>query len=245
MNSTETTDYPPTCAACAEPAEHPISGGRHLCSPCIVRRELHGDLFPECPHAWHDVFDHSTTSRRLARPAEADLLAILRGRGAAEVDLEGLNQLRALELLGSLPSSAPTVVDRRWARGPLLVDRHRDRVEEVHLVGGRVARVRRTADGERYAEPWDEVAKRYGQHEPGLVARTSEATRLDPHRAAEQGRAWGHCMVCGRLLTAPESVTSGIGPVCVRSVYGYDARAEIVAGIEEREQRSRIAAVTS
>lgn len=227
--STETETETATCVVCAARAPHPIEGGGHLCSGCLTERDLHADLFPDCGTFWHDVFDHSSVSRRLARPAEADLLAILRGRGAAEVDLDGLNQLRALELLGSLPDSRPTAIDTRWARPPITVDRHRDRVEEVHLVGDRVARIRRTADGERYAEPWDEVTKRYGKYEPGLVSRTGASTRLDPHRAAEYGRAWGHCMVCGRLLTAPASVTSGIGPVCVVAVYGYDARAEIVA----------------
>lgn len=109
----------------------------------------------------------------------------------------------------------------------LLGRRHRDPVEEVHLVDGAVARIRRTADGERYAERWDETSRRYGPHEPGLVERTSEATRLDAEGASHHGRAWGHCMVCGRLLTNATSVRAGIGPVCAVNVYGHDARAEI------------------
>ena len=191
----------------------------------------------------------------LTHAATPQLLELLRLRGVPARRLRDLTEDEALDLLDrnppkgvvTAPPPPPLAPPRPTLTLPpaasrILVDRHRDRVEEVHLVEGRVARVRRTADGERYAEPWDEVAKRYGQHEPGLVARTSEATRLDPHRAAEHGRAWGHCMVCGRLLTASASVTSGIGPKCVVDVYGYDARAEIVAGIE---QRSRITAVTS
>jgi hypothetical protein len=39
---------------------------------------------------------------------------------------------------------------------------------------------------------------------------------LDEGRALKQAEVWhtGHCGRCGRLLTVPESVRSGIGPTC-------------------------------
>lgn len=41
-----------------------------------------------------------------------------------------------------------------------------------------------------------------------------DAARLTLAEAAEYGRSHGHCLICGRLLTAAESVAAGIGPVC-------------------------------
>lgn len=187
---------------------------------------------------------HATSFRgTLAHHATPELLELLGRRGVPAKRLAAhLTEDEALDLLAAHPPKgvkprpevaplvappARPVATRLALEDRLDVDRHRDPVEEVHLVDGAVARIRRTASGERYAERWDEASRRYGPHEPGLVERTSEATRLDAEGASHHGRAWGHCMVCGRLLTNATSVRAGIGPVCVVNVYGHDARAEI------------------
>ncbi|EKA60751.1 hypothetical protein B277_11250 [Janibacter hoylei PVAS-1] len=187
---------------------------------------------------------HATSFRgTLAHDATPELLELLGRRGVPAKRLAAhLTEDEELDLLAAhppkgvkprpevappAPLSARPVATRLALEDHLDVDRRRDPVEEVHLVDGTVARIRRTADGERYAERWDETSRRYGPHEPGLVERTTEATRLDAVGASHHGRTWGHCMVCGRLLTNATSVRAGIGPVCVVNVYGHDARTEI------------------
>lgn len=49
----------------------------------------------------------------------------------------------------------------------------------------------------------------------GLATRfVSAKDRMTLEQAAAYGRTFGHCVVCGRLLTDPESIAAGIGPVC-------------------------------
>lgn len=42
----------------------------------------------------------------------------------------------------------------------------------------------------------------------------ADAPRLTVADAAEYGKTSGVCMICGRLLTAEDSVAAGIGPIC-------------------------------
>lgn len=42
----------------------------------------------------------------------------------------------------------------------------------------------------------------------------ADAPRLTVADAAEFGKTSGYCMICGRLLTAEDSVAAGIGPIC-------------------------------
>lgn len=39
-------------------------------------------------------------------------------------------------------------------------------------------------------------------------------SKLTLEEAKEFGHAYGHCLICGRLLTAEQSVADGIGPIC-------------------------------
>lgn len=63
------------------------------------------------------------------------------------------------------------------------------------------------------AEPCGAVKAGY-EYAPGAMRLLTGAARLTLEQAAEMGRATGTCVVCGRLLTAEESVLAGIGPVC-------------------------------
>lgn len=49
---------------------------------------------------------------------------------------------------------------------------------------------------------------------PGIVSTLRDADRMTLEMVEEFGRATGWCCVCGRLLTNPESVKLGIGPIC-------------------------------
>ena len=47
-------------------------------------------------------------------------------------------------------------------------------------------------------------------------ARCTDETRYSLDQAKSWGLAHGWCLVCGRELTDPKSVTAGIGPVCAK-----------------------------
>lgn len=46
------------------------------------------------------------------------------------------------------------------------------------------------------------------------------ATPLSIEQAAALGHLHGACAICGRELTDPKSVEQGIGPVCIKKVWG-------------------------
>jgi hypothetical protein len=48
----------------------------------------------------------------------------------------------------------------------------------------------------------------------GMVARLSQADRMDAAEVAEFGKLTTTCLRCGIRLETEESVTAGIGPVC-------------------------------
>lgn len=50
----------------------------------------------------------------------------------------------------------------------------------------------------------------------GMVYRLTEEDRMPTEAIAEYGRVTGHCLLCGRLLTDPESIDRGVGPVCAK-----------------------------
>ncbi len=50
------------CASCGRrigktATHHLIGGSGVVCSRCLTR-PAHARLFPDCPHRWHDVYDH-------------------------------------------------------------------------------------------------------------------------------------------------------------------------------------------
>jgi hypothetical protein len=52
------------------------------------------------------------------------------------------------------------------------------------------------------------------EYAPGAMRLLASASRLTLEQAAEMGVKTGRCVVCARLLTDPESVAAGIGPIC-------------------------------
>lgn len=54
---------------------------------------------------------------------------------------------------------------------------------------------------------------------PGMVFKLTPAQGLSLEDATEMGKLLGCCVVCGRTLTDPVSVTAGIGPVCAKKLH--------------------------
>lgn len=65
-----------------------------------------------------------------------------------------------------------------------------------------------------YCNPGCKPGKASWEYAPGAMRKLVGAARLTLEQAAAMGRATGSCVVCARLLTNPESVAAGIGPVC-------------------------------
>jgi hypothetical protein len=65
--------------------------------------------------------------------------------------------------------------------------------------------------GGLYAKVFSEAGYEYA---PGAMRLLATAERLTLEQAAELGIQTGRCVICARLLTDPESVAAGIGPVC-------------------------------
>lgn len=51
-------------------------------------------------------------------------------------------------------------------------------------------------------------------YRPGVMKAFQTWLPVDAAQAAEFGKMFGACFVCGRTLTDPKSVEAGIGPVC-------------------------------
>jgi hypothetical protein len=52
------------------------------------------------------------------------------------------------------------------------------------------------------------------EYAPGAIRRLSASDAMTVEEAAEFGRLYGVCCVCGRTLTDEQSIAAGIGPVC-------------------------------
>lgn len=68
-------------------------------------------------------------------------------------------------------------------------------------------------DGNLYALQLDESTGRW-EYAKGAIHKLQPQTKVTIEQASAYGRKTGRCMICGRLLTNPESVERGIGPIC-------------------------------
>lgn len=55
---------------------------------------------------------------------------------------------------------------------------------------------------------------------PGMLTYLRPEHRLTQEQAAEFGKLYGICCICGRTLTNEVSIEAGIGPVCAGKVFG-------------------------
>jgi hypothetical protein len=54
------------------------------------------------------------------------------------------------------------------------------------------------------------------EYAKGAMSRLAGLAPMTAAEAAAYGKSHGYCMVCGKLLTDPESIARGIGPVCAK-----------------------------
>lgn len=82
---------------------------------------------------------------------------------------------------------------------------------------------RRTADGAMFRVQTSEEGNRYAKlllesggwgYERGAIYTLRADERLTLAQLEEWGLSTGVCAICGRLLSTPESVARGIGPIC-------------------------------
>lgn len=87
--------------------------------------------------------------------------------------------------------------------------------EGVYFLNGRVFKVKVAVhgSGRLYAQELDPETGRWSRAS-GMVNALTEENRMTPEQAAEFGRLYGVCALCGRTLTDEESIARGIGPVC-------------------------------
>lgn len=86
--------------------------------------------------------------------------------------------------------------------------------EGIHYLDGDVIKVQRSAAGRLYAKVLDRTTETFGYAGQRPLRQLSEATVMTADQAAEFGKLYGVCAVCGRTLTNEESIERGIGPVC-------------------------------
>lgn len=96
----------------------------------------------------------------------------------------------------------------------------------IHMIDGFIIRIRTSKSGNQYAERLltqierEEAKKQTGEDTMWLyegrkgMKGASAATLLTLEQAKAYGKAYGVCAKCGALLSDPDSVEAGIGPVC-------------------------------
>lgn len=94
----------------------------------------------------------------------------------------------------------------------------------MYRKAGQIYKVDRTSRGHLFAKlatvGQDEIGRTVVSYSAakGMVARLTQADRMDTDEAAAFGRLTGTCIRCGALLEDPASVEAGIGPVCAKKI---------------------------
>lgn len=86
-----------------------------------------------------------------------------------------------------------------------------------YVLGETIYRVKTSKAGRPYALKADEEGN--FEYAPGGIARLSGARAMTLEDAKTFGHRFGSCCMCGRLLSDPESVEAGIGPVCANKYF--------------------------
>jgi hypothetical protein len=71
--------------------------------------------------------------------------------------------------------------------------------------------------GQRYAKVLvinEGEGKGRWEYAKGMLFKLNATMKLTLEAAAALGKQYGVCMICGRTLTDPSSVSAGIGPIC-------------------------------
>lgn len=151
----------------------------------------------EWPEATAEVARMRDTDGRTRREVSAMIETAKRNNGLVQAELESLGW-----------EDVPTM---RPANGRTYV------ATGMYQVGDRIFKVLPSRNSDRHyakeltGEPGDGYSFTYC---PGAMGLIREEHKMTPEQAAEFGRLTGSCCCCGRLLTDPQSIADGIGPVC-------------------------------
>ena len=151
-------------------------------------------------------------SRMITEKQTSFLLQLIKDREAVNgpsADMIGtmssFEASRAIDYLLRFPS-------KRKAQQPAPV------IEDgFYVLGETIYRVKTSKAGRPYALKADESG--HFEYEPGGIARLSGARAMTLEDAKTFGHRFGSCCMCGRLLSDPESVEAGIGPVCANKYF--------------------------
>lgn len=88
--------------------------------------------------------------------------------------------------------------------------------EGFYLVNAGAFKVKRAKEsGRLYAMKLDLNTGKF-EYDKGAIYNLRPETRMTKEQAAAYGRRTGICMICGRTLTNEESISIGIGPICLK-----------------------------
>ena len=73
--------------------------------------------------------------------------------------------------------------------------------------------------GRKYAKRFDDISKSYKYSPGGIYTVAKSGKKITLEEASKIGKAIGVCMCCGRTLTHPDSIKSGIGPICASKYF--------------------------
>lgn len=93
--------------------------------------------------------------------------------------------------------------------------------EGFYILDDMVYRVQKAkSSGNLYAKILKPVVfgTAHWEYAPGMMRKLGDAQKLTVEVAASMGHHYGVCMICGRTLTAEESVQAGIGPICAGKI---------------------------
>ena len=124
------------------------------------------------------------------------------GEWAADLDVKSAS--RAIEALLGQP---------RKSQSPLAHEDGNAVGEGYYIlpIGEVYKVVKAKSTGNLYAKRFTVAGYEYA---PGAMRNLTGAERLTVEQAARMGKATGTCVVCGRRLSAEESVLAGLGPIC-------------------------------
>lgn len=164
--------------------------------------------------------NNATATARPASPKQVNYIRSLIERKGAQLLLAGGDRIAEMT-----SREASAMIDMLLAKpdAPKAAPAPRAEVPEgLHVTGGTVYKVQTSrTTGKRYAKRLDLVTviplRTVGQWEYAGAAplrSLSESTVVTLEEAQAFGFDFGICMCCGALLTNPESIERGIGPVC-------------------------------
>lgn len=136
-----------------------------------------------------------------------------------------VSYIKALQTRAGLPVGVSNTLTSKEASA--LIEELKTRLASVPAQSTELVRegvYRRSSDGEMFrVQTSQDSGRRYAKlllpsggwgYEKGAIFTLKASERLTVEDLAKWGLSTGVCAICARLLSTPESVARGIGPVC-------------------------------